>query len=178
MERETTTDPAYDCILLPAPLCKSHDDCDPNDPAKNYGRGGMRIRHLLHYNEYLTIQFLWSPGVYLPETQAYFQQERRFEGGGWDPLTPEAWDLGWHHRYIEPPYGTERDEWGWVDAGWPFYGSVFESCDAFPDNPSCYYDGSGLNAKPVLETLIREGDEAMWEKLKEYGEMLLERIEA
>lgn len=30
----------------------------------------------------------------------------------------------------------------------------------------CYYDGSTLNAEPILETLIAEGSEAVWQQLE------------
>lgn len=168
-ERVTTIESAWDCILLPSPLCKRHDDCDPKIPTKNYGRGGMRIRHLYTVSEDLTVQFLWSPGVYLPETQAIAHT--------WsDPLTgPMAWDLGWHYRYQKPPPELTPDEWGTYDE-WPYYGTIMDTCDIYDEG--CYYDGSGLNAGPLLDLLIREGDEAMWADLEDYGELLMGRIPA
>lgn len=32
----------------------------------------------------------------------------------------------------------------------------------------CYYDGSILNAKPIFETLLKEGSDGVWRKLEEY----------
>ena len=33
---------------------------------------------------------------------------------------------------------------------------------------SCYYDGSSLNAEPVFELLVNEGEEAVWKYLEKY----------
>lgn len=44
-------------------------------------------------------------------------------------------------------------------------------CDAFRGplrNATCYYDGSTMNAEPVLELLHRSGEDAVWEYLRQY----------
>lgn len=33
---------------------------------------------------------------------------------------------------------------------------------------TCYYDGSTLNAEPVAEILITEGEDALWKRLEDY----------
>lgn len=32
----------------------------------------------------------------------------------------------------------------------------------------CFYDGSGLNAEPVMAALFTGGDEAVWSALEDY----------
>jgi hypothetical protein len=40
-------------------------------------------------------------------------------------------------------------------------------CDHL-DGAACYYDGSTLNAEPVFERLLTEGDEGVWKALEGY----------
>jgi hypothetical protein len=157
-ERIVTFEPARDCILIPAPNCKRHTDCDPSNPAKNYGRGGMTIRMVLRADD-LAVQFVWMPGVYLPETDQWAIEAGHavYRGGYGEPRSfwaPMAADLGWHVPWSPPPVIGEGE---WHE--WPFYGSHFERCEYFEGG--CYYDGSGLNAQPILDLLIgRDGREA------------------
>ena len=149
----TDITPAWDCLVLPSPGCRLHDDCDPNIPSKNYGRGGLRIRHYI-IGELGVAQFVWSPGVYLPETPvATFHESTR---------EPRAWDLGWHAPI--PDGEPVNDEDGL--SIWPWYGTRFDTCEFF--DSGCFYDGSSLNAEPLLEELIRGGTEAMWPLLDAY----------
>jgi len=64
---------------------------------------------------------------------------------------PQAWDLGYHS--YSPMYD-----------GQPV---IQDNCEWLDDKP-CYYDGSTLNAKPILDILIREGCESVWRELKNY----------
>lgn len=59
-------------------------------------------------------------------------------------FAPMAADLGYHSPF------AQYEGQGSLD-GCPYL-----------DGRPCYYDGSGLQAKAVLETLIREGGEAVW----------------
>jgi len=63
---------------------------------------------------------------------------------------PYAVDLGYH-------WSTQRYEGM----------SQFSECDALGEG-GCYYDGSGLNAEPVMEAFIRDGEPAVWAALEDY----------
>lgn len=107
----------------------------------DYGLAAMTIRFLLHGQE-ATIQFVLSTGWY-PEKIA-----GRF-GDKWNSGSPQSWDLGYHAN--EPQYEDH---------------SSFE-CD-FRPGKRCYYDGSGLNAEPVMEKFMAGGEEAVWTELERY----------
>ncbi len=120
---------------------------------KNYGRGSIRI---LHYaiGEAGVAQFVWSPGVYLPETPV-----STFPDSVRDVM---AWDLGWHAPIPDGKPVTDEDAY----AVWPWYGTRFDSCEFF--DGGCFYDWSSLNADPLLEELRRGGTDAMWPMLDAY----------
>ena len=142
-ERRTFVYPAFDCIL------QLGEHAGHPQGGRSHGRGGMKIRHVL-YRPDLSVQLVWYPGVYLPETT---KDLSRF--GSWpEAFHPMAADLGYHSP-------TKPNQWAF---GGP--------CDLYPDG--CWYDGSGLNAEPVLDLLIREGDEAMWQRLEGYHTEMLE----
>lgn len=67
------------------------------------------------------------------------------------PYKPVAVDLG-YHSYV-PRYEGQS--------------SLTKFCALLNGKP-CYYDGSGLNAEPVLDLLIREGSDAVWKQLEKY----------
>ncbi len=62
---------------------------------------------------------------------------------------PAAWDKGFH----------------WTK---PVYDGQWQGHCGFLDEGVCYYDGSGLNADPLLVTLVYDGEEAVWEELEQY----------
>ena len=63
-----------------------------------------------------------------------------------------AVDLGYHSP---KPRWEGQEDYGRMD------------CDLLPGG-ECYYDGSGLNAGPVLERFINEGPGAVWSELVDY----------
>ena len=65
-----------------------------------------------------------------------------------------AYDLGYH--WPTPRYEDQSQM----------------TCDLIPGQPECYYDGSSLNAEPVLDVLLSDGDEAVWKYLEDYYEEL------
>ena len=153
MKHTTEISPAWDCLVLPSPDCRVHDDCDPNVPRKNYGRGSIRIRHYA-ITDVGVVEFVWSPGVYIPETPVdSFPQLVR---------DVSAWDLGWHAPIPVGNLVTDEDS----NAVWPWWGSRFDTCEFFAGG--CFYDGSSLNADPLLEELRRGGTDAMWPMLDAY----------
>jgi hypothetical protein len=90
------------------------------------------------------VQFLLYTGWQLPHVQAEFDRK------GYDSK-PMAADLGYHSPV-------------------PFYEDqtpTTESCGYLGGKP-CYYDGSGLQAEPVFERLLREGDAGVWAALEDF----------
>jgi len=74
---------------------------------------------------------------------------------------PFAFDLGYHSP--KPKYDGQIIMEG--------------SCD-YVESGKCYYDGSGLNAVPVMEEFIKNGEESIWERLNEFYEyQFIEQLE-
>lgn len=113
------------------------------DSAKNYGIGAMRGCFYLIGDEG-AVQFVIGTNWYLPHVHAELEA-RHYSG-----ITegPRAWDLGYHSR-AQTPSGTRM-----------------EKCDLWEGG--CWYDGSSLNAKPILGHFLEEGDEAVWKALAGY----------
>lgn len=78
----------------------------------------------------------------------------------------------WGPRYQNLSTGTQGLYPMATDLGYHSLLPMYEGQDARPDCPfiggACYYDGSGLNAEPLMVTLIYDGEEAMWEELESY----------
>lgn len=54
-----------------------------------------------------------------------------------------------------------------------YAGQDTRECHILPEG-SCYYDGSGLNAEPVLEAFLAHGPQAVWATLASYyGELFM-----
>jgi hypothetical protein len=70
---------------------------------------------------------------------------------------PQALDLGYHS--LVPRYEGQ--------------GCMRQECP-YLDGKPCYYDGSTLNAEPILERLIAEGEEAVWRELEDYYHSLFD----
>lgn len=127
---------------------------------KTYGRSSMRLRWLLHGN-LGTIQFVMYTG-WLPEhvdTRAQFGPRVDTSRplpcrDGVRPIQPDpmASDLGFHWR---------------APVSWMTEGDARSDCDLFGGAP-CFYDGSGLNAEPVMAALFTDGDEAVWSMMADY----------
>jgi hypothetical protein len=69
---------------------------------------------------------------------------------------PMATDLGYHSFKRKHDYQTKR-----------------ENCAFLGDKP-CYYDGSSLNAEPVLAMLIKDGTDVVWKELEDYYNQVFE----
>jgi hypothetical protein len=108
------------------------------NPSKNYGIGSV------------VITFICRRGM-------DDEQATQFKmSAGWYPPTVDtsvsgrmAWDLGYHSP-------TPRYE-GHASIGHCEY-----------TGGDCFYDGSTLNAEPVMARLIAEGDVAVWDELERY----------
>lgn len=110
---------------------------------QDYGIAAMEMRFLLA-GEHGTTQFLMSTGWY-PEKAGY----------QWHHSGPSAWDLGAHWDTPWSEYMTA------ADGGWSHM-----DCDARPGG-SCWYDGSGLRAEPVMAAFFEHGEDAVWALLEE-----------
>lgn len=110
----------------------------------NYGQRGMDLRFVL-IGELGATQFLmftdWVP------------REPKGRRGSWSASFPMAADLGFHWK---------TNPWGDAD-----FGGKMPDCD-WLGGAGCYYDGSGLNAEPVMARFIAEGFDAVWEELERY----------
>ena len=114
------------------------------DPKKNHGIHGLEIAFTVKGKEG-AVQFLiytnWMP---------------RSCRKAWDELVeatillPMAANRGYHSRV--PRYE----------------GQQVTSKDCKWTGGKCYYDGSSLNAEPLLDLLIEEGEEKVWAKLEKY----------
>ena len=124
---------------------------DPRTGPNSYGRHGMEIKWLLRGPRGAT-QFLmytdWVPG----------QKDRNPRVAD---MFPMAADLGYHARV---PQYEGAEEWG-----------LHERCEYLTGR--CYYDGSGLQAQPVLDRFIRDGEQAIWDALEDRYAALMTRID-
>jgi len=126
------------------------------DPKKNYGIHNVEVKFLLKGGKG-AVQFLLFTGWYLPETNKEYKSERNII---LQENTPIAVDLGYHSLK-------------------PLFKGQSQATDKCPylDNKPCYYDGSALNSEPILDLLIRKGDEAVWKELEKYYKELFEDVE-
>ena len=113
-----------------------------NKRGSQYGVHGMGIRFLLRGPKGCT-QFVmntgWVPGESMRASSA--------------DMFPMAYDLGYHAHVPQYGYGEE-----WVQRSTP-------DCP-YLDGAECFYDGSGLNAEPVMAAFIVEGESAVWSALQ------------
>lgn len=121
----------------------AYDKRHPN-PNKNYGIHGVDMQWYVS-GELGVVQFVVYTNWYLPHVRAEGEQ-KRWDAGAWQPM---AADLGYHSPK-------------------PMYEGQTSIGDCGLLGGDCYYDGSGLNAKPILEKLIAEGGEAAWKELEDY----------
>ena len=149
LERRLTITAARDC----------HDGCVFGSPACKPGSGGSHGVHGSELRMYVigprgATQFVLYTNWMWPETTKRFEESfgpSRWGSLGQDARScfgPRPADLGYHA--YEPQYE------GQVPMG--------ETCDLL--NAPCYYDGSGLQAEGVFETLTRHGIDGVWNRLE------------
>lgn len=121
-------------------------------PSKNYGIHSVTLRFILK-GELGAVQFIVYTNWHLPSVT----KERDLKALT-EPLDqiqlnvlfrPMAADLGYHSR--KPMYDDQE--------------MLSDKCPVL--DGVCYYDGSGLNAQPVFEILLKEGGEGVWSRLEE-----------
>ena len=123
---------------------------------KGCGIHGCEMRFVL-MGKLGAVQFLVFTNWHLPEVQdelldrpsdkSHVEEKFRIHA----LFSPMPADLGYHSP--KPKYDGQE--------------STSEKCP-YLDGKPCYYDGSGLNAEPVYEILVREGSDGVWKRLEEY----------
>ena len=98
------------------------------------------------------VQFLLFTGWQLPHVLEEWK-ERKFS------IEVMPADLGYHSP--KPMYDDQRP---------------MPDCE-YLDGLPCYYDGSTLNAERPYKVLTEQGEDALWEFLKDYYKSTLERPE-
>lgn len=122
----------------------AYDKRDPV-PAKNYGIGCVDVGFYLRQDG-RAVQFKMYTGWYLPQNKA--------AGLRTSDMFPMAADLGYHSPV--PSYEGHTP--------------LTDNCPIIEGQ--CFYDGSGLNAQPVMDRLIAEGHSAVWEELDRYFKLI------
>lgn len=112
-----------------------------NRKAEGYGIGSGEMRfHLIGPKG--AVQFVCLTGVYTDDVDT----------SSWEPWMkqPSAMDLGYHSP--KPRYDGQKR---------------MPKCELLGED-ACYYDGSTLNAEPVLQRFLAEGEEGVWDELLRY----------
>ena len=121
-----------------------------SDPSKDYGINGCEIRFLLKGKKG-AVQFLIYTNWCLPHvTEEMLKKPIRDEADIRCRFLPMAADLGYHS-----PKPLYKDQFARKNC--PYLGGK-----------TCYYDGSGLNAEPVFERMLKEGSGGVWKDLEDY----------
>lgn len=127
---------------------------EPGPNGEQYGIHGMDIT-FFYRGESGAVQFKfltgWVPWQPAPAAEPLWgPRYKNLNPPTINEINPAAADLGYH----SPEARYEGHE------------PMTENCP-FIGGP-CYYDGSGLNAEPLLVALIYEGEEAVWKALEAY----------
>ena len=130
------------------------------DPNQNYGINGVDIRFVLQ-GDIGAVQFTLSTNWHLLNVQKELDQrlDASFPHLSCHPMPS---DLGYHSSI--PTYEGETR-------------LRKTKCRFIKGKKACYYDGSTLNAGPVYEVLLREGEKGVWRKLENYYEHIFGKLE-
>lgn len=126
-------------------MSPAFDKRSPN-PRMNYGIHGVELRMVLIGTKGAT-QFVLYTNWQLPHVEAEFDKRPHRERFLDKPMPA---DLGYHSP--TPIYEVQEPR---------------GSCEYLNGHP-CYHDGSGLNAEPIFDVLLREGSEGVWRELTSY----------
>ena len=118
------------------------------DKGKEYGIHGAELVFYLHGDKGV-IQFVTYLNWMLPQNRNEISSNDKYPFQYW--MKPQPADLGYHSYELKYDGQT----------------LLTDKCSLLNNKP-CYYDGSGLNAEPIFEILISEGEEGVWKKLEEY----------
>jgi hypothetical protein len=126
-------------------------DCWTNPCPQRHGQHGMNLRFILAGEEG-AVQFLMYTGDWVPgaiNDIGHLDRSRRLHG-------PMAADLG--HHWLRPVWEGEESQ---------------DNCEYLMGAP-CFYDGSGLNAGPVLARFFKDGADGVWAELEDYYRLCAE----
>jgi hypothetical protein len=127
------------------------------DPNKNYGIHGCNLRFVLK-GPLGAVQFLLMTNWQLPHvTEEFLKRPVQDETHLRCFYLPLPADLGYHSP--KPTYKGQKS---------------MGPCE-YLDGKPCYYDGSGLNAEPVYERMLKEGSKGVWAELEDYYKSTFER---
>ncbi len=120
---------------------------DPNSK-KNYGIHGVELRMVLK-GLLGAVQFVLFTNWYLPEDQI---KQRKY-------MSPDKY-------YLYEPMPADK---GYHSPKKRYEGQTIcqKKCE-YLDGKPCYYDGSGLNAEPLYDILLKEGSEGVWKNLEQF----------
>jgi len=118
-----------------------------SDPKKDYGIHGVTLGFYLKGNEG-TVQFVIYTNWQMPHVQKEFDAKMPDHKFPYMFHEPMAADLGYHSPH--PMYKGQT--------------KTSVKCEWL--NDTCYYDGSGVNAKRVFDILRERGDGGVWEELE------------
>lgn len=138
--RRIEFEPGYDCI-------RDYPKCWNTMGGGRHGRGGMRLRFLLGTEEGV-VQFLMSASDWMPGSLDEIGSTRIDDAV--KLFGAQAADLG--HHWTRPVWDGEESN---------------GPCE-YLHGAECFYDGSGLNAGPVMARFFREGLDAVWQELEDY----------
>jgi hypothetical protein len=116
-----------------------------------YGVHGMEI-HFRFYGPLGTTQFVMGTGWVPGEIGRPFGEKRNPHWSRIADRYPNANDLGYH--WLTPQYEGQEDY-------------RHDDCP-FVKGGVCYYDGSGMNAEPVMQAFVDRGESAVWRELVSY----------
>jgi hypothetical protein len=138
MKRQIKFIPGYDHIVQPS---KKY--------GKEFGRHGMEIRFYL-IGKKGAMQFVMYTGWMPMIKKGEWGYEPTYKGMSSSDLFPMAVDVGYHsHKRMYKGQTVGSDKCGVIGG-------------------RCFYDGSGLNAEPVMAKFLNKGEEALWKELEKY----------
>ena len=119
------------------------------DPKKNFGIHGVELAFYLKGPEGI-VQFKLYTNWQLPHVQKEMNERPPHPRFPYMFHEPMPLDLGYHSP--RPLYEGQTP--------------ISRTCELL--GGTCYYDGSTLNAEPVFNILVAEGEEAVWNYLENY----------
>lgn len=126
------------------------------DPKKNYGIGGVKCAMVLK-GEKGAVHFFFDTGMHLPGVKQRFAKEGKMvrdiglsDGEMYIALDYMGYDVGYHSP--EKQFESQNINQ--------------EECE-YLDGKPCYTDSSAFRAEKYMETLVREGSDAIWDMLEE-----------
>lgn len=153
------------------------DKRNPTDPSKDYGIHCMEC-HMVVKGKEGAIHFIFSTGMFLPETMDEYARDGRLNPTLISPSRyymlnkPMGIDVGYHSP--KPMFDDQQPVWPTkmkkigpepLDIEFEKIGDAPPICEYI--GVPCYCDGSALRADEWLNILLREGSDSIWEMLED-----------